>query len=238
MPAIFSCRYLPPEIGCLTNLEHLDLSFNKMRNLPDEITSLSLLISLKVANNKLIDLPSRLSSLQRLENFDLSNNRLTSLECLELELMHNLRVLNLGVCTYDTSFNSKCINLASLFHCEPLAIIILLFNFNYHTFFILSSKLTCILFPMKLIKHNRLRGCRIPSWICCNLDGNAGEVSIDESTEMDVIQETHGSPCNEEGSLSPHSHSHSHPHPTHTPQQCVCVCICVTLSSLIFVLYI
>ncbi|KAL8486482.1 hypothetical protein ACS0TY_023240 [Phlomoides rotata] len=136
----FSIRYLPPEIGCLTNLEHLDLSFNKMRNLPDEITSLSSLISLKVANNKLIDLPSRLSCLQRLENFDLSNNRLASLECLELELMHNLRVLNLG--------------------------------------------------------HNRLRGCRIPSWICCNLEGNAGEVSIDESTEMDVyevvIQETHG----------------------------------------------
>lgn len=151
----FSIRYLPPEIGCLTNLEHLDLSFNKMRNLPDEITSLSLLISLKVTNNKLIDLPSRLSSLQRLENFDLSYNRLTSLECLELELMQNLRILNLG--------------------------------------------------------HNRLRGCRIPSWICFNLEGNAGEVSIDESTEMDVyevvIQETNGISVSSSSHLSGSSSS-------------------------------
>ncbi|KAK4434057.1 putative serine/threonine-protein kinase DDB [Sesamum alatum] len=91
----FSIRYLPPEIGCLNNLEYLDLSFNKMRNLPDEITSLNLLIHLKVTNNKLIDLPLRLSCLQRLEILDLSNNRLTSLQYSELESMHNLRILNL-----------------------------------------------------------------------------------------------------------------------------------------------
>ncbi|KAK6146026.1 hypothetical protein DH2020_019895 [Rehmannia glutinosa] len=137
----FSIRYLPPEIGCLNNLEYLDLSFNKMRNLPDEITSLKLLISLKVANNKLIDLPLRLSYLQRLENLDLSNNRLTSLECLELESMRNLRILNL--------------------------------------------------------QHNQLRGCQIPSSICCNLEGNVRDLSTDESAEMDVneglIQEIHGS---------------------------------------------
>ncbi|KAL0285309.1 UNVERIFIED_CONTAM: hypothetical protein Sangu_2785900 [Sesamum angustifolium] len=91
----FSIRYLPPEIGCLNNLEYLDLSFNKMRNLPDEITSLNLLIQLKVTNNKLIDLPLRLSCLQRLELLDLSNNWLTSLKYSELESMHNLRILNL-----------------------------------------------------------------------------------------------------------------------------------------------
>ncbi|GFP85817.1 map kinase kinase kinase mkh1 [Phtheirospermum japonicum] len=139
----FSIRYLPPEIGCLMNLEHLDLSFNKMRNLPDEITSLKLLVSLKIANNKLIDLPLRLSYLQRLENLDLSNNRLTSLECLELESMHNLQILNL--------------------------------------------------------QYNQLRRCRIPSWICCSLEGNARDLSHDEAAEMDVnedvIKEIHGSPC-------------------------------------------
>uniref|UniRef100_A0A5B6ZW31 Putative ras guanine nucleotide exchange factor L n=1 Tax=Davidia involucrata TaxID=16924 RepID=A0A5B6ZW31_DAVIN len=91
----FSIRYLPPEIGCLDNLEYLDLSFNKMRSLPTEITYLNALISLKVANNKLVELPSGLSSLQRLENLDLSNNRLTSLGCLELGSMHNLQKLNL-----------------------------------------------------------------------------------------------------------------------------------------------
>ncbi|XP_059626617.1 uncharacterized protein LOC132269448 [Cornus florida] len=91
----FSIRFLPPEIGCLTNLEYLDLSFNKLRSLPTEITYLSALISLKVANNKLGELPSSLSSLERLENLDLSNNRLKSLGCLELGLMHNLQKLNL-----------------------------------------------------------------------------------------------------------------------------------------------
>ncbi|KAK2980657.1 hypothetical protein RJ640_011465 [Escallonia rubra] len=91
----FSIRYLPPEIGCLNNLEHLDLSFNKMRTLPTEITYLIALISLKVTNNKLVKLPSGLSSLHRLENLDLSNNRLMSVGSLELGSMHNLRRLNL-----------------------------------------------------------------------------------------------------------------------------------------------
>ncbi|GAB2294674.1 hypothetical protein Dimus_028870 [Dionaea muscipula] len=91
----FSIRYLPPEISYLTNLEHLDLSFNKMRSLPKEIGSLSALISLNVANNKLMELPADMSFLQRLENLDLSTNRLTSLANFEIRLMHNLHNLNL-----------------------------------------------------------------------------------------------------------------------------------------------
>ncbi|KAJ9182180.1 hypothetical protein P3X46_006203 [Hevea brasiliensis] len=91
----FSVRYLPPEIGCLNNLEYLDLSFNNIKSLPTEISHLTALISLKIANNKLVELPSDLSSLQRLENLDLSNNRLTSLGSLQLVLMHNLQYLNL-----------------------------------------------------------------------------------------------------------------------------------------------
>lgn len=93
----FFCRYLPAEIGCLTRLEHLDLSFNKLKKLPAEITYLKALITLKIANNKLLELPAGLSLLQRLENLDLSNNRLTSLGSLELNLMHNLQNLNLQV---------------------------------------------------------------------------------------------------------------------------------------------
>ncbi|KAK4425620.1 Serine/threonine-protein kinase PAK 6 [Sesamum alatum] len=147
----FSIRYLPPEIGCLSNLEYLDLSFNKMRNLPDEITLLNMLISLKVANNKLVELPLELSSLQRLENLDLSNNRLTSLGSLELEAMRNLQTLYL--------------------------------------------------------QHNQIRGIQIPSWICCNLEGNSRNLSNDESAEMDVYEgvtlEIHSTPCS---SVAPSSH--------------------------------
>lgn len=135
----FSIRYLPPEIGCLNNLEDLDLSFNKMKSLPTEISYLSALISLKVANNKLVELPSGLSSLQRLENLDLSNNRLTSLGSLELVSMHNLQNLNL--------------------------------------------------------QYNKLLSCcQIPSWICCNLEGNGKDACNDEfissSVEMDVLETT------------------------------------------------
>ncbi|KAL9237651.1 hypothetical protein vseg_012173 [Gypsophila vaccaria] len=132
----FSIRYLPPEIGCLSNLEFLDLSFNKIRSLPKEISSLSSLISLKVTNNKLIELPATLSSLQRLENLDLSRNRLTSLGLLDLNMMPNLQKLNL--------------------------------------------------------QYNKLHKFQIPTWICCNLEGNVMDVWGDDlansAVEMDVLE--------------------------------------------------
>lgn len=91
------CRYLPPEIGCLSRLEFLDLSFNKLKKLPNEIILLNALKSLKIAKNKLAELPSGLSRLRRLENLDLSYNRLTSLGPLQLVSMHSLQKLNLQV---------------------------------------------------------------------------------------------------------------------------------------------
>ena len=99
--AFSPCRYLPPEVGCLKNIEYLDISFNKLKTLPPEISCLKGLISLKVANNKLVELPSAMTSLSRLENLDLSNNRLTSLGSLELGSMHRLQNLNLQVPNYD-----------------------------------------------------------------------------------------------------------------------------------------
>ncbi|PHT83693.1 hypothetical protein T459_12136 [Capsicum annuum] len=95
--------YLHPVIACLTNLECLDLSFNKMRNLPDEIIHLNSLLSLNVADNKSIEVPPSLSSLQRLVNLDFSNNRLKSLENLDLLSMCNLHKLNLQICPRMTS---------------------------------------------------------------------------------------------------------------------------------------
>lgn len=72
-----------------------------MRNLPVEITLLTSLVSLKVTNNKLVELPLGFSNLQKLESLDLSNNRLISIECLELESLHNLQSLNLQVCKHS-----------------------------------------------------------------------------------------------------------------------------------------
>ncbi|CAK8575753.1 unnamed protein product [Lathyrus sativus] len=133
----FSIRYLPPEIGCLKNLEYFDLSFNKLKTLPSEISSLEVLKTMKVANNKLVELPLAMTSLSRLENLDLSNNRLTSLGSLVLSSMNRLQNLNL-------QFNK----LPSIF--------------------------------------------QTPSWICCNMEGNAGDRSKDNysssSVEMDVYE--------------------------------------------------
>ncbi|KAF5184900.1 Mitogen-activated protein kinase kinase kinase yoda [Thalictrum thalictroides] len=131
----FSIRYLPPEIGCLSTLQDLDLSFNKLKSLPQEITSLDALRSFKVANNKLEELPIGLSLLQRLETLDLSNNRLSSLGSLELVSMKNLKKLEL--------------------------------------------------------QYNKLLNCcQIPTWICCNLEGNGKDTSNDEyiscSSSIDV----------------------------------------------------
>ncbi|GMY27305.1 mitogen-activated protein kinase kinase kinase a [Fagus crenata] len=156
----FSIRYLPPEIGCLNNLEYLDLSFNKMKSLPTEISYLNALISLKVANNKLVEIPSGLSSLQKLENLDLSNNRLTSIGALELDSMHNLQKLNL--------------------------------QFN--------KLLSC---------------CQIPSWICCNLEGNGRDASNDDFISSSVAMDVYDTAMENERSLSCNDAGSCHTSSTH-----------------------
>lgn len=140
---IFFCRYLPPEIGCLNNLEYLDLSFNKLKTLPSEISCLNALISLKVANNKLVELPSGLSSLQRLEVLDLSNNRLTSLGSLELGSMQKLQNINLQVpyLWFLVSVNDASNGLSSTLSCLVLSIEF----FSNSIFFCLLGLIACLL---------------------------------------------------------------------------------------------
>ncbi|RDX60474.1 Mitogen-activated protein kinase kinase kinase 1 [Mucuna pruriens] len=153
----FSIRYLPPEIGCLKNLEYLDLSFNKMKTLPVEISYLESLRLMKVANNKLVELPSAMSSLSRLESLDLSNNRLTSLGSLELASMQRLQKLNL--------------------------------------------------------QYNKLLGSfQIPSWICCNMEGNDGTRCKDDCSSSSVEMDLYESSFQENDetlSHSPHNTSSS-----------------------------
>jgi hypothetical protein len=94
---IFLCRWIPPEIGSLGNLEELDLSFNKLKALPQEFALLKSLKSLRVASNKLVELPSQLAALVNLINIDVAHNRLTSLQSLGLLSMTSLRSLNAQV---------------------------------------------------------------------------------------------------------------------------------------------
>ncbi|WP_107666955.1 leucine-rich repeat domain-containing protein, partial [Cyanothece sp. BG0011] len=54
---------LPPEIGQLTNLTSLNLSFNQLTDLPPEIGQLTNLTSLDLSFNQLTDLPPEIGQL-------------------------------------------------------------------------------------------------------------------------------------------------------------------------------
>ena len=97
MWVLYVCRFLPPEIGHLKNLEELDISFNKLKTLPSEISSLVALRHLRAENNKLAELPSGLACLPNLNSIDVAHNKLTSLESLQLASMTSLRALNAKV---------------------------------------------------------------------------------------------------------------------------------------------
>ncbi len=65
---------LPPEIGKLTRLEHLDVSSNALTELPVEIGALQSLRVLNLYNNRLHALPDAMAGLTHLERLNLSNN--------------------------------------------------------------------------------------------------------------------------------------------------------------------
>ncbi|MGM1047483.1 MAG: leucine-rich repeat domain-containing protein [Bacillota bacterium] len=69
-----SLTQLPPEIGYLTNLEHLHISYTAITELPQEMESLSNLQSLYMNNNGLLKEPSFLERMTKLEQVNLDNN--------------------------------------------------------------------------------------------------------------------------------------------------------------------
>jgi internalin A len=70
---------LPPEIGQLVNLTHLDLSINKLTQLPPEIGQLVRLTHLDFRFNQIASLPPEIGQLVRLTHLDLRFNKLTEL---------------------------------------------------------------------------------------------------------------------------------------------------------------
>lgn len=93
---------LPSEIGQLKKLKYLELPFNNLKELPPEIAQLNDLRYLSVEWNELTELPSEIGQLEKLCYLDLSVNQLTSLP-IELE---RLTQLTKDACNLDLAYNS------------------------------------------------------------------------------------------------------------------------------------
>jgi Leucine-rich repeat (LRR) protein len=70
---------LPPEIGGLTNLRHLDVNEMQLTELPPEIGKLTKLNGLYVGRNQLTELPAEIGNLTSLTELYLRDNQLTEL---------------------------------------------------------------------------------------------------------------------------------------------------------------
>jgi leucine-rich repeat protein SHOC2 len=104
--------YIPEEIGNLSNLQKLVLSYNKLTSLPSEIGNLSNLQKLVLSYNKLTSLPSEIGNLSNLQYLSLWENELTSLPS-EIGNLSNLQTLWLED-NQLTSLPSEIGNLSNL----------------------------------------------------------------------------------------------------------------------------
>ncbi|MEE6498580.1 hypothetical protein FKM82_003165 [Ascaphus truei] len=86
---------LPQELCGLSNLCHLDLSFNRLTELPSCITSLSCLSALLLCYNQLRTLPDAIGSLKNLTFLSVTSNCLTELPA-SIGQLRSLEKLNLS----------------------------------------------------------------------------------------------------------------------------------------------
>ena len=81
-------KVLPPEIGDLTNLTHLNLAGNQLTVLPPELGSLTKLTSLRLNANQLTTLPPQVGRLTSLTTLRANRNRLTGIPHTIAELVN------------------------------------------------------------------------------------------------------------------------------------------------------
>ncbi|XP_053576187.1 p53-induced death domain-containing protein 1 [Bombina bombina] len=86
---------LPSELGNLSNLLHLDLSYNNFTELPPCVTSLSRLSELIISFNQLNTLPDAITELENLKVLSVMSNQLTQLP-LAIGQLKNLERLYLS----------------------------------------------------------------------------------------------------------------------------------------------
>jgi len=88
---------LPVEIGTLTELRGLSLSYNQLTALPDSLRGLIHLETLNLSFNRLTELPPWLGELTQLRELHCAENHLATLPAALTTFMH-LRMLNLYGC--------------------------------------------------------------------------------------------------------------------------------------------
>jgi Leucine rich repeat len=89
-------KFLPPEIGFLSNLKELNLGGNQLKELPIELCSLPKLQQLHLNNNQIQELPAQFVSLSNLILLNLSYNGLSKIfeEIGSLSNLRHLRLMN------------------------------------------------------------------------------------------------------------------------------------------------
>lgn len=92
---------IPPEIGELKNLKHLDLSYNSIGELPTELFKLENLETLLLFRNKIIDLPPEIGRLKNLTLLDISYNPIHDIPP-EIGTLANLKTFDAGHCQIST----------------------------------------------------------------------------------------------------------------------------------------
>ncbi|PIA64690.1 hypothetical protein AQUCO_00100266v1 [Aquilegia coerulea] len=185
----------------LKALQELELSkvqprLSSVFPLLSEIVKLKCLKRLAICHFSIRYLPPEIGCLSTLEDLDLSFNKLKSLPQ-EITSLNDLRSLKVA--------NNKL---------EELPIGISLLQ-SLETLDLSNNRLTS-LGPLKLVsmqtlkklelRYNKLLNCcQIPSWICCNLEGNGKDMNdeyISSSTDVDVEEESHVSSQNFDVSVS------------------------------------
>ncbi|KAK9287821.1 hypothetical protein L1049_016263 [Liquidambar formosana] len=159
----------------------------------NDIAGLKCLTKLSVCHFSIRYLPPEIGCLNKLEYLDLSFNKMKNLptEISYLDALISLKVANNKLVELPSS-------LSSLQRLENLDLS------NNRLTSLGSFKLGSMHRLQNLnLQYNKLLGCcQIPSWICCNLEGNGKDTSNDDfissSVEMDVIETA----TKENGSLS------------------------------------
>lgn len=174
-------------LGKLTALKELELFKVPPRlsafPILSEIAGLKCLTKLSVCHFSIRYLPPEIGCLNSLESLDLSFNKLKSLpsEISYLNALKSLRVSNNKLVEVPSS-------LSSLQSLEDLD----LSNNRLTSLGSLKIDTMHKLHNLNLQYNKLLSCCQIPSWICCNLEGNGKDASNDDfissSVEMDVLE--------------------------------------------------